>query len=332
MEKDIISHINKNIKVSVYCTAFNHEKYIRDTLEGFVTQKTTFNFEVFVHDDASTDSTKLIIQEYAEKYPQIIYPIYQEENQYSKGIGIVKTHIFPKMRGEYVAICEGDDYWCDKYKLQKQVDFLDNNLEYSACVHNTRVLDLGKNRTRRLNQSEKEYDLDIKHVLLDGGVDYHTSSLVYRIEHAKVIYSDNSPEFYTKPKKVEDYPLAIYLTLNGKVRYIPDEMSVYRLGTPGSWTKSIEDLKKYREMHFSIIEMLKSVDEYSNCRYHSLIERIIDNRLMLILKKETDISILMKKDMRDFWKRQDLIDKIKIFVKVLYVNKVRQKRLTMGDS
>lgn len=99
--------VDSKIMVSVYCLAYNHEKYIRHTLNGFVSQKTNFRYEVFVHDDASTDNTASIIQEYADKYPDIIKPIFQTENQHSQKIPIIATHILPKMSGKYIAACEG---------------------------------------------------------------------------------------------------------------------------------------------------------------------------------------------------------------------------------
>ena len=107
--------------VSVICLAYNHGKYVRETLEGFVSQKTDFPFEVIVHDDASTDNTADIIREYEKKYPDIIKPIYQVQNQYSQKVDIYKEFELPRMSGKYVAFCEGDDYWSDPYKLQKQV-------------------------------------------------------------------------------------------------------------------------------------------------------------------------------------------------------------------
>lgn len=117
--------MSNEVVVSAYCLAYNHEKYIKSALEGFVSQKTDFKYEVFVHDDASTDKTADIINQYAKRYPNIIKPILQKENQYSKGVDISQEIIFPRMKGKYVAICEGDDYWCDNNKLQKQVDFLE---------------------------------------------------------------------------------------------------------------------------------------------------------------------------------------------------------------
>ena len=115
------------LMVTIRCTVFNHERYLRECLEGFVMQKTNFRFEAIVHDDASTDGSAAIIKEYAEKYPDIIKPIYETENQYSKHDGSLGRIMRKHTHGKYVAFCEGDDYWTDPLKLQKQVDALENN-------------------------------------------------------------------------------------------------------------------------------------------------------------------------------------------------------------
>ena len=202
------------MKVSVYCTAYNHEKYIRSALEGFVNQKTNFDYEVIVHDDASTDNTASIIREYAERYPHIIKPIFQTKNQYSQRVRIFDTFIYPQLTGEYIASCEGDDYWIDENKLQIQVDFLDKHLEYPACVHNSKKIMMRTNE-EDVMYGQEDYDIQTPHVLVRGGACYHTSSLMFRRE-----YAINRPAFYynTSKKGFGDYPLSIFLTLNGPVR------------------------------------------------------------------------------------------------------------------
>ena len=121
--------------VSICCITFNHEKYIGQTLEGFLMQKTYFPFEILIHDDASTDATANIIREYEAKYPNIIKPIYQTENQFSKGIrSMYGVFNFPRATGKYIAMCEGDDYWIDENKLQSQADFLEQNEDY-GLIH-----------------------------------------------------------------------------------------------------------------------------------------------------------------------------------------------------
>jgi glycosyltransferase involved in cell wall biosynthesis len=130
-----------DIKVSICCLAFNHEPYIRQCLDGFVMQKCNFTFEVLIHDDASKDNTASIIKEYETKYPDIIKPIYQTVNQHSLGVSATKKYNFPRCKGKYIAICEGDDYWTDENKLQKQVDFLEKNSIYGLVYTNVDTVD-----------------------------------------------------------------------------------------------------------------------------------------------------------------------------------------------
>lgn len=125
--------------VSICCITYNHESYIRETIEGFLMQKTKFPIEVLIHDDESTDKAADIIREYENKYPDIIKPIYQFDNKYSKGISVSVTYNFPRARGKYIAMCEGDDYWTDPSKLQKQVDFMEVNPDCSLCFHASKV-------------------------------------------------------------------------------------------------------------------------------------------------------------------------------------------------
>ena len=151
--------------VAIRCIAYNQEKYIRDTLDGFVMQKTDFPFVAVVHDDASTDNTASIIREYAEKYPDIIKPIFETENQYCKPgnpLGKIMKQAIDATGAKYVAFCEGDDYWTDPLKLQKQVDFLENNPDFTMCFNAIEVVNehtgttypLAKVETREYSSSE----------------------------------------------------------------------------------------------------------------------------------------------------------------------------------
>lgn len=134
-ESEIISswiNHSKDIMVSISCVVYNHEDYLEDAIKSFLMQVTEFSFEILIHDDASTDSSRLIIEKYQLKYPSIIKPVYQITNQWSKGdIRIGPKFNYSRAAGKYIAICDGDDCWTDKYKLQKQVNFLEDNNEYS---------------------------------------------------------------------------------------------------------------------------------------------------------------------------------------------------------
>ena len=127
------------ISISISVLAYNHKNFIRQMLEGIIMQKTNFKFEILIHDDASTDGTADIIREYQVKFPQIIKPILQQKNQFSQG---VDPHIYfnwPRAQGQYLCLCEGDDYWTDPFKLQKQKDFLDAHPECSLVFHPVEV-------------------------------------------------------------------------------------------------------------------------------------------------------------------------------------------------
>ncbi|PTM02219.1 MAG: hypothetical protein DA405_13075 [Bacteroidetes bacterium] len=128
-----------NPKVSVLILAYNQEKYIRETLQGAVMQETDFLYDIYVHDDASTDSTPEIIKEFQVRYPHLIKPYLQKDNQFSKGVKPLTTFIYPLLKCDYVAFCEGDDYWIDPQKLSKQVAVLDANRNYSFCGHDVKM-------------------------------------------------------------------------------------------------------------------------------------------------------------------------------------------------
>lgn len=224
--------MDKNsIIVSIICLAYNHEQYIRQCLEGFVMQKTDFAYEVIIHDDASTDKTATIIKEYELKYPHIIKPIYQKENQYSKGVKIGKTFLYPKVQGKYIAECEGDDYWIDPLKLQKQVDFLEKNPNYSMCHTSFKYY----------YESQKKYlksnDIEINSLIIDKGLSLEDILTNYRIQTVTVLYStylrnivqEEDPFLYASSYfMMGDTPLWYGLFRKGKIGFIPDVTSVYR--------------------------------------------------------------------------------------------------------
>ena len=311
----------EEITVSVYCIAYNHEKYIRQSLDGILNQKTDFKYEVIIHDDASTDNTTRIIEEYISKYPDIIVPIIQKENQYSKGVRIFETYVLPKIRGKYIAICETDDYWCDVYKLQKQVDFLENHEGYSACVHNSIWYNCITNEKILYNTLDCDKDLELEELILYGGSEFHTSSILYKSELA------HRPDFLNT-KGFFDYPLSIHLALSGKVRYLFDVMSVYRWCTDGSWTHNRlgADFKWYKNHYDEIEKMLKETDKYTNGKYHELILKIIYDNDYIVAQECYKHKYFIKKN-KDVFKQKPFNYKLKIYFKAYFpfIEKVVRK-------
>lgn len=212
--------------VSIRCMVYNHEPYLRQCLDGFVMQKTSFAFEAIVHDDASTDGSAAIIREYAEKYPDIIKPIYEKENQYSKYDGslrrILNAAIHPAAK--YIAMCEGDDYWIDPLKLQKQVDFLEGNPEYSLCFHN--AMEHYENGIKEDKCFSNIEDRDYSGVEIYEKWIVPTASVVFR---KSIMLYDRYEEVMSNKNFInKDIILFLLCVESGKVRGMKDIMSVYR--------------------------------------------------------------------------------------------------------
>ena len=246
-------------KVSVLCATFNHEDYLRQTLDSFVAQKTDFPFEVLVNDDASTDHTAEILREYADRYPDIIRPFYQDENLYSRRMNVYDLVFFPAARGKYIALCEGDDYWNDPEKLQRQVDWLDIHPEYSACVHNS-IGKFSDQPDRVLFAQDGDRDIPFEQVINGMSHAYHTSSILARRE-----FILNPPDYrnvaYEKGY-FTDYAIGVRLCLEGKVRFLDRCMSVYRIGSnPSAWSKGVgqeySKLTRFVSGEIAMLETLK---------------------------------------------------------------------------
>ncbi len=304
----------KDIKLSIVCTAYNHEKYIRSALDGFVMQKTNFAFEAIVHDDASTDGTADIIREYAKKYPDIIVPIIQTENQHSKKVQITREIIFPMVRGKYIAFCEGDDYWTDENKLHLQVDFLENNPDYIACAHNTIFHSCsGKRKDELLVERDDEHDIEFEDAIKGSKNSYHTSALVIRKE-----WFYNMPDFYYEALKygVGDLPRSIWYTIKGKVRFFPYNMSTYRfMSTPTSWsTLTLSGDREMRHIN-GMINMYEGIKKHVSDQRKELVDKIILEHEFRKLELENKYSQMKSPPYLEIWKKYPRDRKFKAFLK-----------------
>ncbi len=257
------------VLVSVSCITYNHEPYIRACLDGFLMQKTNFLIEVLIHDDCSTDGTKKIIEEYANRYPNIIFPIFQSVNQYSQGIRAMNARFnFPRCKGKYIALCEGDDYWTDPLKLQKQVDFLQNNNEYVVCSHDTKTIDSYGNLLKE-SKLPNSFKRDATSEELKKGFWILTLGMMFR----------NLPIFKNYPKEGYrvlngDIFLISILGQYGKSKYMNDiEPASYRQHIGGIWSmksnrfKQINNFKTlfFMAKYYERINDKVSRELFSNC-------------------------------------------------------------------
>ncbi|AOM81662.1 glycosyltransferase [Salisediminibacterium beveridgei] len=305
-EKDILDSwkdSSNNIPVvTVACITYNHERYIEDAISSFLMQETDFPFEVIIHDDASTDKTAKIVKNYAEKYPNIIKTILQTENQYSKGGRIACRFIYPISRGNFVALCEGDDFWTDKEKLQIQYNLMQKNDSISLCCHTATMTTPDKKPLKKIKPLYEEGIILTERLIESPGGILATNSMFF-----KNIFKSGMPDYLMKAP-TGDVALGHVLALHGKVYYLDRDMSVYRKGVEGSWSNrskvssiKINHLKK-------TIESLERLNEYSGRKYQSSIKKRTE-------KIEFDIKMILK-DKSLFadriFKEKSNMDKIKI--------------------
>lgn len=226
---------DNSIVVSISCITYNHAPYIRQCIDGFLIQQTNFAFEVLIHDDASTDGTTEIIKEYEAKYPDIIKPIYEEENQWVKGRRGSAVFNFPRARGKYIALCEGDDYWTDPLKLQKQVDFLEANPNFVICSHNYSHYYQSCGRlVPKVGVENKSYDWNF---LLTGGWLFQPLTVLYR---ATALDLGQLLQY----RIINDAVLFYHILQCGLGYFLCDDMAVYRIHSGGVWS-GVSDENKF---------------------------------------------------------------------------------------
>lgn len=298
-----------DVMVSVLCATYNHENYIEDAIKGVIGQKTNFKIEMIIHDDASTDRTAQIIRKYEEAYPEIIKPVYQSENQFSKKCKIWPTYLFPRVTGKYIALCEGDDYWTDEKKLQKQIDFLEKHKDYSMCIHNGVKLNVETGEKKLLNPFKQTGTYSQREQIAMGlGTDFPAfASYVLRAELLK-----DMPSFFLEAS-VLDYPLRQYYASKGKVYYFEEPMSVYRMMTPLSRMRTFsKDQTAYNNYTLDMIRFYEKFNEYTKREFADLLNcKILSDYLGFCIscEKEKGIQKALDRgmDMKNVYKCYDCL-------------------------
>jgi glycosyltransferase involved in cell wall biosynthesis len=277
------------MKLSVCVPTYNHEHYIGQMLDGALMQETSFSFEILIGDDASTDQTQQIIKKYIEKYPGRIRAFLHSENQgpfeprefagRNNVLGLVKA-----CQGEYVAMCEGDDYWTDPLKLQKQVDFMDANPDYAICHHNAEVIYEDGSPSHLFNNPNQQLTSTIENVLEDKWF-MATASWVYR----NYFLTEDFASWHAKAAS-GDWALLIQLAAHGKIGYLPETMGIYRKHSAG-----LSNVHAHTNEWFlnNRMEMFKNVNGWLDNHYETTIARTISwyqDRLSKMEKLAVDIN------------------------------------------
>lgn len=241
--------------VSVFCVAFNHEKFIRDAIEGFLMQETTFPVEIFIHDDASTDCTADIVREYAAKYRKLFWTVLQTENQWSKGnhntyfLGWVQ-----KQRGEFIAFCEGDDYWTNPHKLQKQVELLVADSNAIGAFHQVQLKRPAVMSPENLTPINTPPLLSFEDIVCSNL--RATCSMMFRRDPActqDLLWMSGLP--------MGDWPLQVALATVGHWRYLSETMAVYRIHSDGVWI-GLDDY----ERNVGVLQFYNAVESHFGAR------------------------------------------------------------------
>ncbi len=308
--------------VSICCTTYNHEKYLAQTLDGFLSQETEYPYEILIHDDASPDGTQAIIRDYAQRYPDKIFPILQTENQYSKEIPISETFNFPRARGKYIAMCEGDDYWCDPHKLQRQIAHMESDPTCTFCFTNGIIHDEnGQNPDRVFvpyYESERPY-------FKGGSAAYSlaeiarltfipTASFVFRTDALRSL----PPTFLGTPCQHGDLRMKLYLTAAGHAWYEDIIGCVYRENVPTSafqvWKK--ENRQKLFERCASVVQMVEEVNAYSGGVAQESLYTVRDHYLRVMATAAPDLRTLMTGSVGQAFKALPINEKMKCVLRI----------------
>lgn len=284
--------------VSVICATYNHQEYIEDALKGFINQITDFPFEVIVHDDASTDKTPEIMKKYEIDYPHIFRMIYQQQNQHSQGKRIMEDIMLPLAKGKYFAFCEGDDYWIDPRKLQKQYDHMEADPDCTLCIHNAyNIRGTNKDRyTGKVTVSKRSGIISTEEVIRGGGGFCATNSIFAPIKLARAL-----PAYFDFLSM--DLVWQMYLASCGTTYCFSDYMSVYRHGVHGSWTDRMRKNNNKKDEHVGkVAELRRLFDIETSYRYHdAIIYRTTLNRINMLVRNdeyektsETDYAVIKK--------------------------------------
>jgi glycosyltransferase involved in cell wall biosynthesis len=272
--------------VSICIQTYEHESYIRECLDGILIQKTTFPFEILLGEDDSTDGTREICIEYAKKYPDKIrlFLHHRENNIYINGSPTGRFNFvynFYSARGKYIALCEGDDYWTDPYKLQKQVDFLESDPNYNICFHNVKIHNQSENKiiedyiTREITETT-----DISE--LSSGNYIHTTSVVLRNNFI-------IPKWFSKVP-IGDWALYMIILQNKKIKKLDDCMAIYRVTDAGVWSGKTQAQRK-KMLLKSFILVYKNVPLEVNAKRNlkteiKILKKEIFNRRKKLIEKK----------------------------------------------
>ncbi len=299
--------------VSMVCDTYNQAPFIGKTLEGFLMQKTTFPVEIVVHDDASTDGTAEIVSRYEKEHPDLFRCIYRSENMYRHDPKILEHYVFPYCRGKYIAICEGDDYWTDPLKIQKQAEWMESHPDCTLCFTACDLIDADGNIIGAETPFGSDCDVPTETIIRGMGGFCPTASIMAPGDLCR-----NRPA-YCDLVEVDDAPLQIFFASRGSVHYLSARTCAYRVSAPGSWTEMQrrEKTEKRVLLQEHMIRMHEAFDEETGGRWHDAVQDAIRKDRFEIAWYQRDRKTMILPEYRDLYRSLPLSTRIKLFIRQL---------------
>lgn len=297
--------------VSINCIAYNHEKYIGQAIEGFLMQKTNFDFEIIIGEDCSTDRTRDIIHSHMERNPGRITLVTSETNV---GASQNSMRVFAASSGKYIALCEGDDYWTDENKLQKQIDYLESHPSCSMCFHAANGIN---EKDNRIEKSIRPYfesrNSPIDDLIYEGGGFCHTGSIIFKRDLFEFI-----PSFLTQAH-VGDYPLQMWCASQGEVYYMDEAMSVYRSGAKDSWTNKIFSRKESMiTLVQNDISLLQNFNKETYAKYETIVQKTIRKKEFELLIIQNNFAEIRADKYRDILAELSWLERTKLYTRSVF--------------
>lgn len=315
--------------VCISCLAYNHENFISECLDGLLSQKTDFAFEISVHDDCSTDNTTSILRSYAEKYPHIIKPVFETENRYSKRDGSLQRVVDAHLHGKYIAFCECDDVWLDPHKLQMQVDLLEGNDKLSLV--------LSDGYQGIATDSSKNTVINPYGLSEDGIVDFKTVAVAKKVVPTCSMIMPASV-YFSMPKlsnpPAGDIPLRFWCAVSGEMYYIAKPLVFYRnLSGPTSFGARLRNDRKYsREVYINFCDYYDAFDEYTDYMYTDIMRYLKGKEEFHYFCREMEIRKALHSDYY-INNREELsiTVKMKLYFKLFFPHIYRSMRFLRNE-
>jgi len=297
---------------------YNHGNYIADAIESFLMQKTNFNYEILIGEDCSTDDTKVIVERYAKENPGKIRIITSEQNV---GARINSQRLFENSKGKYIAECEGDDYWTDPYKLQKQVDYLEKNPQCTFCFHNAVIVKANKKAINGL----RTHLIKKNNYYFHGGDSNYSAgelALLDFIPTASYMYPkhlmDNPPE-WNFTAIVGDVPLKLITTSYGYAHYLDETMSAYRTGVKGSvtynWRKESGNKERQVSINKGFLQLFDNFNNFTKDKYKTELDKAKIKFELEIVRLERERKKLKSERYKEYFYRLGLNGRIRYYAK-----------------